>query len=1669
MGYVIAVYTKEAFKEFLLPSTNNADYDLVLHKDEFLLRDDLHIQFEVMDNIWRICPGKQYRLFSEQEIKSPCKINGTSIFRVVASSGEKISLMVRTMINPFPAYQKYDISGLNTITIGKNPDNLICYNYRGMISGLHAVLRKSGSRWIIESKGQNGVYVNSSIVIGEMPLSFGDFINIIGLHAVFLGNCLAIDVSREEMLIRTDILQPMELEVNSDDMSTADDERPVFSDKILYHRAPRVIEKIETEQIEIEAPPSLQKSRKQPVLMTIGPSFTMAIPMLLGCLLMIYSSQRSGGTNGLYMYSGLIMAVSSALLGVVWALVNIRFQKKTEKEEQNHRFDAYSKYLLAKTDEVRTKYEDNTQALLKMYPEAAVCAGYDENSSMLWNRNATHDDFLSCRLGLGEQDFQVPIIVPKKKFSLETDALAEKPNLILDNYKKLYNVPILLNLKEHPMIGLTGGDDKRGAIDVARLISTQIAATHCYTDVKMVYLYDQNNSSDNGAWDFAKWLPHVWSEDRKMRYVACDKQSVSDVCYELTKIFRYRLEEQSVDSTGYYKPWFVVFLSDVSLIEDELLAKYIFDGPEKVGMTTIILSDTSDNLPNSCEYIVQNDSYGTCMYNVSMQKEERIDIKFDSISCESLDQMARKLNNIEVQEMETGGEIPNSLTFFEMYGVERPEELKADERWAKNRNYENIKGLIGQKAGAAPCYMDVHEKYHGPHGLVAGTTGSGKSETLQTYMLSLAVNYSPDDIGFFIIDYKGGGMANLFNGLPHMVGQISNLSGNQVHRAMVSIKSENRRRQRIFNEHGVNNINLYTRLYKSGEAAEAIPHLFIIIDEFAELKKEEPDFMKELISVAQVGRSLGVHLILATQKPSGTVDDNIWSNSKFRLCLRVQDRDDSMDMLHKPDAAYITQAGRCYLQVGSDEVYELFQSGWSGAPYDEHLETGKTELVRLIDITGRPQITGGHAKAARKEQVLRRWLGDLIGCIKNALKDNNTPSLDQAIHERNMMHSLIMRVFDKIEEQGIDYPRGTYNEARIEELIGLYGRQQSAGGDVVGRIIKEAAASNIKLPMEKEKTQLDAVKDYLAQIARIHGYQKKHQLWMPVLEERIYLNSFEEFRRSGFNDGHWQEHAGEWSLDTIVGLMDDPRNQTQMPMHLSFSEGGHHAVIGSVVSGKSTFVQTTVFGLVSRYTPEEINIYALDFSSKMMSAFEQLPHIGGVIYEGEDEKLAKFFNMIEKMLEERKKLFRGGNYSQYVKVHGIVIPAIVLIVDNFSAFKEKTEDKYEQMMITLAKEGVSHGIYLLLTAGGFGMSEIPNRIAENLKTVICLQLPDKYAYSDVLHTLQLDVMPEVGVKGRGLAYYDSRILEFQTALALDATDDYQRMEEITRICTKMRSSWKGWSAKAIPEIPEKPVWTEFSVLDDVVRMSEERDLLPVAYNEKNAEIYGINLRKIYCYLITGLAHSGKKNFMKIMIQSARMKKAKVYLLDGGNSMNIFADEPDVNLIKTADELFDFFINELTPVFKERNERKHELDLQGAEEDELYESSAATEPIFIFVPEMRWFIDTIYTDTRGMSPFMETLIKKGRYHNIYFVAAMSLENRSQVSGYQVYEDFAGYHTGIHFGGNTAMNSLMTFDYLSFAEQSKTLKPGVGLIPDGNDEPDVEKIIVPLAKWRKKSIS
>ena len=304
----------------------------------------------------------------------------------------------------------------------------------------------------------------------------------------------------------------------------------------------------------------------------------------------------------------------------------------------------------------------------------------------------------------------------------------------------------------------------------------------------------------------------------------------------------------------------------------------------------------------------------------------------------------------------------------------------------------------------------------------------------------------------------------------------------------------------------------------------------------------------------------------------------------------------------------------------------------------------------------------------------------------------------------------------------------------------------------------------MKFPEIKEATQLDTVVEYLGKVAKSGGYESTMSLWLPPLKDYIILDELEGYGDRAYHNGKWNDTESHWSLEAMVGLCDDPENQNQVPFTVDFALNGHCAVIGSVVSGKSTFTQTLMYSLCSRYSPEQLNIYLMDFSSQALSPFEKAPHCGGVFYESDIEQIGKLFNMVSKITEQRKKTFKGGNYAQYVKAHGTEFPAIIIAIDNYAAFAEKTEGKFDHAIMQLSREGAGYGMYLFLSAQGFGMNEIPNRIADNLGCVTALSLADKFKYMDVLRTTSLPILPESNIRGRGLAKVNDRFLEFQAAV-----------------------------------------------------------------------------------------------------------------------------------------------------------------------------------------------------------------------------------------------------------------------------------------------------------------
>lgn len=1571
---ILMIYNEQICKEILLPNIYDSDYRVRLHAEDYALRENIELDLERSTLGWKITAGNHYQVFHHNIAQSEHMLRNEEILDIRSDRGDQLKLLVADVPISFHVMRKYDLRQSADIYIGHNPDNNVCYSFMGLVSGFHASIRRSqhGS-WVLEDSSTNGVFLSNKRVRGQRKLQFGDHIDIFGLHILYMGTMLLVGSNCGELTVDEGKLTPFAVpEIDREKLT-----RTPVQEENYFNRAPRNLTPLYSDPVSIEDPPAPRQQKRKPAYMVIGPAFSMAIPMTLGCMMSVFASQMSGRGSGAFMYTGLVTALGSAIIGTIWAILNLNYEKKTSTQEEEQRFNAYSNYLIGIAEKLRAQYTHNSAALNRIYPPAQACLSYGRNSVELWNRNYTQEDFLYERLGLGDAPFQVDITIPPEKFNLINDTLQSKPRTLKDEFSTLHNVPIGINLMKEPLIGLIGGYDRQGAISMMHTLTAEIAAAQCYTDVKLVYIYDEENLKHLSDWECMRWFPHVWSEDKTIRFMAGNEMERSDIFFHLSNVLRTRQENASESTKKVFqKPHYVIFIENPAWLEGEILAKYIYDAQPQYGITTFLMVESLDQLPNAVETVIENDGRYTGVYNLmDVESTRQHTFAADTVDRTQLEQFGRTLANIHVKEMESSSEIPSSLTFFEMYGVGTLDEFHVMDRWRKNRNYNSMRALIGRKAGDTDCYLDIHEKFHGPHGLIAGTTGSGKSETLQTYILSLAINFSPEDVSFFIIDFKGGGMANLFSGLPHMAGQISNLSGNQVRRAMISIKSENTRRQRIFAANGVNNINLYTKLYKNHEADVPVPHLFIIIDEFAELKREEPEFMDELISVAQVGRSLGVHLILATQKPSGTVDNNIWSNSKFRLCLRVQDRQDSMDMLGKPDAAFLTQVGRGYLQVGNDEIYELFQSGYSGAAYTENT-SGVGSSTAMISRTGKTELIGSRKKA------------------------------DSA---------------------------------------------QAASGKV------------------KETTQLDAVIAYLDKIAGENGYHQSAQLWLPVLGTNILLSDLKGGISHAYEHGYAVSSIGKnWVLEAVVGQYDDPEQQAQRPLTVNFSDHGHMAVCGSVVSGKSTFLQTMLFSFMCKYSPAELQMYLIDFSSHMLGAFEKAPHVGGVVSDDQEDRLDKFFHLITVIMNERRGKLSGGNYSQYVQANGVTMPAIFVVLDNYASFRTKTSDKYENVLMRIAREGVGYGIFLILTAQGFGMNEIPSRLGDNLRTVISLEQQDKFKYMDVLRKTHLQILPETNVKGRGLAEVGDRVLEFQTALSIDAQDDFSRMQLLQKWCEERRAEWKGAMAKPIPEIPENPTLELLAENEDYITALRNADYLPFGYFRQDASIAGFDLRANYCMSVTGKARTGKTNVLRLLMYAAYKKGADMVVFeknDGGYAeLQKLAVGYGARYVSDSSAVFSYF-SDLLPEFVRRNKIKRSILDRGGDETEVYETLRKEKPIILFIADMSEFMEMVYKPGQGVgsvSGFLENITDKGRLHNIYMIAALKSDDEGLLLGYRAYNNFVSAKKGIHLGGNLSSQKLFNFQNIPFAQQAKTSKKGFGFVSSDEEEGVGIEVVIPLAK-------
>jgi len=673
-----------------------------------------------------------------------------------------------------------------------------------------------------------------------------------------------------------------------------------------------------------------------------------------------------------------LVSVPLMLSSVLVSFITHFQQKRKYRTTLEKREKRYNEVLEKYEGRLKEAYDTQQETLVQNFPSLLGCLERVRKlDRRLWERVPGDSDFLSVRLGIGEAPLCVELKVPEQEVAIEPDPLVIKAQGIADKYRVVRNIPVVLHLREAGIAGIAGGREQ--AINAARAVITQLAAYHSPDEVKIVAVFPREERLD---WAWMRWLPHVWSDDRVARFLADDRQMAHGVLSRLYEV----LIRRDLQRSGYREkrepelPNFVVILSDPELVEDEPALQLLLSSGPELGVYTIFLGESLDGLPKECRVIAEVEE-GRGRLVDTQAGIIYADYIPDIVNVETAEMFARSMAPIRLKGVANVTDIPKEVSLLDLWGAREVDELRIRDLWKSNKPFKSLAVPIGIKSGGKRIIFDLHEKAHGPHGLVAGATGSGKSEFLQSLICSLAINFHPYEVAFVLVDFKGGGMANYFLELPHLVGVITNLEGGLAKRALTAIRSELRRRQEILGKHGLNHIDAYQENYRQGKVGEPLPHLIIIIDEFAELAAEQPDFMSELVSAVRVGRSLGVHLILATQKPAGVVSEQIWGNSRFRVCLRVERPEDSREVLKKPDAAQITLPGRAFLQVGNDEIFELFQSAWSGAGYKGVSAEGDDGKIYEVALDG-SRIIHSLDREERVEQSSITQLDAVVRYIK---------------------------------------------------------------------------------------------------------------------------------------------------------------------------------------------------------------------------------------------------------------------------------------------------------------------------------------------------------------------------------------------------------------------------------------------------------------------------------------------------------------------------------------------------------------------------------------------------------------------------------------------------------------------------------------------------------------
>ena len=806
---------------------------------------------------------------------------------------------------------------------------------------------------------------------------------------------------------------------------------PASSQKIFfpeYNISTRQLYKFDDTPVNIIAPTDPPQKPNRSLFSMLLPSIISLGVMLL--IRTVISSVSSGAGAGITM---ILMSVAMGITAVITTSMTWKRQNKEYETNLKDWRSRYENYIDSVFASIKERQKKDAAKLDELYPDMLSLINADERgvyalNEQIYSRSPQDADFLTFRIGSSNDVpsfFEIngddrDVIFSETFFDITKDNsgndhlhvflreelqgnpdskenLCKLPHVISRRYACLEKAPLLYSLKNKGCLGVVDRDVdnimSKANFFISRMIF-ELCYYHSPEDLQFVVFFNSETDWGNieNTINRYKFMPHFRGLFPDKSQFIFDKDSAHMTMSSLLTMMNARKN----NGEGASIPHIVMIVFEEYGLKEHAFAEYLPEAPEEgaefvneLGLSFVFATKYKEYLPAYCDDVVNFASNRTTLTprsNVSQAKTfayphwgNSNDPKRYFISyTQNVTRALRFFSSVYYAQIAQNGKVPSSVSMYEVVNPHKgalEDAIRANWGIGCPRALPSVTKSLSVPIGKTEsglAYLDLHEKSDGPHMLVAGTTGSGKTETIISYLLGLCMQYRPDELNLLLVDMKGGGFTKRIGHLPHVVGAVTDVDGDEngtsaeymLGRFLNAMKSEIKRRKLLFNKLHVDSIDSYIKACQDIEAhiekkklvgekadqlrktaaEEPLSHLILVVDEFTELKRfssenGDIDFMGEITTIARIGRSLGFHIILISQNIEGAITDDIRVNSNARLCLKVATRQASKEMIGTELAAsaFMPGNGRAYLLVGTGSKFEYFQSAYSGAGVEESI------------------------------------------------------------------------------------------------------------------------------------------------------------------------------------------------------------------------------------------------------------------------------------------------------------------------------------------------------------------------------------------------------------------------------------------------------------------------------------------------------------------------------------------------------------------------------------------------------------------------------------------------------------------------------------------------------------------------------------------------------------